>query len=1163
MAEKVLGVFTIHNPPVGSVYSADDAIYVYWDDVLEQILVKKNNVAYTGGGDIGNRGENYNFNYGISSYENDRFAIAVYSFCDGADLNWFRMDMIAPVFPYFARVVTVDSPVCIPGGPVCDIIFSGPAQITHATNLTGNNGEITVSAISSNGTVKYGLTDFDYATEGQLSGTLDGLAPATYTVYAKDANGCTAINTITILYRPAYGEHYQVPWDDVHENRDARVRIYEREYLGDVVELPKSGGEVFKRRKPKQEAAFNDKFFPVHPTTAQLNLLSRVDLQFLPLFTQDPKRYLCVLEYNDGAGWVADGSWFIAPSLFNEKYAAPPYYSSFELTDNVKFLQETPFTDINGNLLNGVLKLIEVISFVLKRTGLDLNIRSGLNIFEENHNTGASDDPLDQTYIDIACYREDIEPFSCWDVLSEILKPFGARVFQDENMWIIEEVDRAQDGYAYRIFDPSGNYVSNGTVDPVKDIVPSGQVGPSFAGGGHNLEIIPAYGKITITSKLNYTGAMVAGGFEKSDLINPDSETFLDSSGVFTSEEGFKDWSLRMIDIDGVSFGRIQDDNRSVGAFFYNHSLNSYGGNLRDAYIESAEKPFQYGSDDLLRIAFEHSSPAPAEFEFMVIRAAIKLGTQYLQEDLSWHTDEHILRIYAKPGTSGVQAPVRRQSRSGENAPLDELRSSPSKNTTALQKFEVTAPLPSTSVDVDTTIQMRIYFYAPLFYDYGSPATSEVPSTGTDGKTDLKALDTVGIDFNYSVDVRRHRGFGLFVGYERHFLILRVDDSSEDDPRIIRPDDFHATDNPKIWYLVKSIIENATTASNGRGKTVKFLIDNVSVDSLPNGQEPPEEKVIEYQISKYINEDLAIELYNGDLPEISNGKNIYNNYFRLSDGTPTAVWARSGVTEQNTIQGILLNVLASNHSAPTIRLYGGFVHKFGRIKIGDYLRLTRDGSNLVLLNTGFETNLNSWTQAGAGEAFVWSADNSGSAQVSLSGAEDSQKISQAVSHLGGFIEIVTNIQAVPASGNTREDNLYVIFYSGGAIIHQERLKTFAVGETTGDHVITHKAFIPSSWDRIGFLFKNITGDGDCVYNVGDFSADGVDILDVFQIADYESMDKSNLYQLELIQISKPYLSLAGIDTGGTGQTDNTGVGLLLEDGSGFILNETGDNILLE
>jgi hypothetical protein len=149
MAEKVLAVFTIHNPPVGSVYSANDSIYVYWDDVLEQILVKKNNVAYTGGGDIGNRGENYNFNYGISSYQDDIFAVAVYSFCDGDDLHWFRMNMVPANFPYFAEVVTVDSPVCVaPGGPVCDMIFNGPPTIVHATNLVGDNGSITVEAIS-------------------------------------------------------------------------------------------------------------------------------------------------------------------------------------------------------------------------------------------------------------------------------------------------------------------------------------------------------------------------------------------------------------------------------------------------------------------------------------------------------------------------------------------------------------------------------------------------------------------------------------------------------------------------------------------------------------------------------------------------------------------------------------------------------------------------------------------------------------------------------------------------------------------------------------------------------------------------------------------------------------------------------------------------------
>lgn len=1144
---------------------AGDVLGVFWDSVAETILVKKNGVETVVAAGLDQLNTSYRYINGVSSYDSS-YAIAAYSFCDGTDLMWFRALKSFASYPYFALQTTTDSPVCDSGGgAVCNIQFRGEPIVVHSSSISGGNGSITVSAITDNGLAKYSLSDVVYSA-CQSSGFFDNLSPGTYTVYAKDFNQCTATITITILYKPDYNEHYRFTWNDIHNQRTSRVRLYERDYVGDVVEITKYAAETFTVKKPKQEDAFNDKFFPLHPTSAILSLLSQVDYQYLPLFTQDNKRFLAVYEVDEGAGFAPQGSWFIVPSVFQESFTAAPYYSNFQLSDNLRSLQTTDFSDINGNLLNGSLKLIEVLAFILKRTGLELGIRSGINIFEENHDTGAADDPLDQTYIDVACYRDDTEPFSCWDVMEAILKPFGARLFQDENVWKIEEVDRAQDGYNYRLFDASGAYVSNGSVDPVIDIVPSGGIGPSFSKRDQNLEIIPAYGKIKITALLNYTGAIVAGGFEKNDLLNPDSEVFEQSSGVFASEEGFKDWTLRLNGTEGVSFGRAQLDKRSAGAFYYNDS--SWAGNLRESYIESAVKNYQYGPGDTLRLSFDHSSLSSSEnYQFMVVRFALNIGGYYLQEDLSWALSEHIFRAYPNPSGAAVDTiEVRRTTRGADrlfNRETIRERSVRKHSPTSgpsFQQFDLSAKAPDTDVVVDSTIQLRIYFYASKFYDFGLPPFNGAGSA--DGLEDLKDFPTAGLNYDYMLDIRREVAFFSSI-ILRVFYSLRVSlqlFSSDDDMDIVRPDDYNASTNPKQWFLLGTIIENPDRQSNNAHAN-KFYLDNVNIDSLPNGQQPPTEKVLEHEISKYINEDFEVDLFNFDLPtDISNGKNIYNNYFRLSDGTPTSKWTRSGETELKSLQEILLSTLASNYSAPTFRLTGSFVNKFGRVKIGDYLRLTKSGSDISLLNPEFDFSLANWEQDGSGEAFIWTSDNGGSAEVSLTGSQNSDKIFQAVNHSGGFIEITVNIHAVPSVGNTREDNLYVLFYSGNSIIHQERLKTFIVGESEGDYEISHKAFIPSVWDRIGFFFKRVTGSGECTYQVVDFTPDGVDIVDVFQIADYSMTEVQNMYFFELLQISKPYLSMEGIDTGGTGQLQTAA--LLLEDG-GYLLQEDGGKILLE
>lgn len=1125
MATFRLAVITIVDP-VDPSFLAGDEVLVMWDGSTSAIIVTKNGSPFTTpGATLGQPDTNYRIVIGVSSYEGE-YAISGYSFCSGTDLHWFRMITIFPEYPFFTKQITTNSPVCaVGGGAVCDIHFIGSPTITHASNLTDPDGQIIVEATSSNGTVKYGLTNFNYATGGQVSGTFTNLAHGIYTVYAKDANDCTTTKEFKVLFQADYSEHYRFSWGSAQTDRYSRVRIYEREYVGDLAEVDHGDESPFRLIKPKQEG-INDKFFPIHPTSAVLSLMSEVDYQFLPLFTQDNKRYKAVYEVNEGLDFVETWQGFFDPNVYREDFESTPYTVEFQISDNVKTLEKELYTDDLGQLLNGSQKLIKVIAHVMKKTGLSLQIRSGINIFAVQHNTAATDDPLDQTYVDIACYRREGEPFTCWEVLEAILKPFGARIYQCNNQWQIEEIDRAVASYAYRVFDADGVYLSNGTFNPIIDIKGSSyQDRAAMVDEDHSMEIIPAYGKITITTQLNYVGSLIAGSFEKSDLLSPESEEENANTGVFVSEEGFKDWTLRQPPgISGVSFGRsvvLDEDKRfsfsrlrdaetavreefgrSVGTFHYSRA--AWSGNLRDAYIESAAKPFQFAPGSEIKFSFEYSTPNTSrDMEFMVIRYAIKLGSNWLQPDLSWGATEAILRKYPKPSTN-------------------------------LQKIEFVAPCPSVNAVTDSTIQVRIYNYAVDFYDYGLPTKTSSPLDGTEGYTGLDGLVTAGIKYDYRLDIRQHSGF--LAAAIRGFFELRISDAAEDIPGgIIRAGDFNAISNPKIFYLINSIFWD----DDFNGGTRKFHIDNVSVDSLLNGQPAPETETRELQISKYVNENLEVTLYNADRATVVNAKNMYNNHFRLSDGTPTTIWQRSGITEFLPLKNILLKVLGSNHSAPTFRITGSFVNEFSRIGINNYLRLTKPGSSLSLSNTEFTTGLTGWIQAGAGTAFTWTADNAGSAQVVLSGAISSQKFYQEVSHKGGYIQISAEIGLIPGAANDREDILWTVFFRGSSIVHTEKLKTFTAPSLSLTQTITHTAFAPGHVTGIGFFFQNINGSSSCTYQVTKFLPLGTDIQEVYQISDYQFNDRHDEYILELMQISKTYISLSGIESGGTNQGGGT------------------------
>lgn len=1105
---KILLQYDMSTPPAGSV------IECFWNSGTNSIEVEVNGTPSTSVDEIGERGLHWQAIAGVSSQQGSEL-ISAYSFCTGTTLTYFGLSVTYPAFPYAAKKTQLNSPVCeVAGGPVCDIHFNGAPVLTHSPYLSLPSGQAIVSASSSNGTVKYGAYDFDYASDGQTSGIFNGLYVGPHTIYAKDANGCTAKIQITILYKPAPAERFNFSFRDERDQRTTTVKIYDREYIGDVVYLDKADATPVMSKKPKPDGSVNNKFYPVNPTKEYINFKSQVNFEFLVLYTYDNKRFLVVKEIDGEPMW----SGYVVPSAYKEDYIHPPYTSEIAVADNVETLKTEKFEDEESNLLTGRLKVIEIIALIMKKTGLELDIQCGINIFEENHSTGVTDDPLDQTYMNLECYRtrntvqtstgenvEVEEAFSCWDVLVALLTPFGARIFQENNRWIIEEVNAAPAGYAYRLFDKDGVYSDHGTVDPIVD--KSTEDGYRFLDQGHTLDVVPAYGKISVVSKLNYVGSIVAGGFEKTDLLSPSAEVFNKSTSVFLSEDGFKDWTLRLNGTQGVNFGRAVVNGKSVGVFYVN--VDSFSGNVREAYVESAAKPLQYGPGSSIKIKFKYQTGV-YDYEFAIIRLAVKLGADWLQPDNSWGPSESIYRVYPKP--------------SGD-----------------FQTMELEVPSPDTDVNVDTTIQIRIYYYAGLFFDFGIPATSQYPA-GVDGQSDFYDFPTIDIGENgvdYRTDVRLDDS--PFGNTYRAFYELRIGAPASDFPNIVIPNDFDSSTNRKFWYLLsmKSASDAAATGRT-RGLSVKFLLDDVEAVTLINGQDPPSTETIEFAVSKYINELLEVELYNFDVPtDIVNAKNMYNNFFTLEDGTPTGVWARSGVDEANSLQEILLKVLGINHSAPSFRVSGSFYSKNLVITRDKYFRIKKKGSGLVIKNTDFATDMNGWDHLGGGTPFAWNAANGGSAEVTLVGAINSEVIAQDVVHNGGHIQITINVQCNSIIG-PREDNLHVLMWKDGKIIHTERIHTFQNDE--GDFNFIYKAFVAASIDRIGFMLQYKSGDGQCVYDFGDLQPEGIDVIENYQISDYSFDNRMNRYTFELTQIGAGYISLVGIDSGGTGQDDGSNTG---------------------
>src|SRR5690606_16053582 len=156
MLQVILITIKIITPVSGSDFSEGDVVQVVYNPSTGDISVLLNDSPYAGGsgssiGAVGSfEGVEGTFQIisGVTPYQSG-YAISGYSRCDEGDLIWFRMPIVLPAFPYMEQVTTVDSPVC-GVGQACDIHFTGPLQLTHATTLTGNDGQVVAVAFSSN-----------------------------------------------------------------------------------------------------------------------------------------------------------------------------------------------------------------------------------------------------------------------------------------------------------------------------------------------------------------------------------------------------------------------------------------------------------------------------------------------------------------------------------------------------------------------------------------------------------------------------------------------------------------------------------------------------------------------------------------------------------------------------------------------------------------------------------------------------------------------------------------------------------------------------------------------------------------------------------------------------------------------------------------------------
>lgn len=912
--------FTGTNPH--GEYVAGDELEFYFDDTTVQnpsnssdgITVYKNDVLITSGADI---------NVGTYSYFSES-NLATYGVCVGTSLaNHSRLSM---AFPYLSVIYFSDYPACAVSPPTCDLVVVGVPQITSATGELIADGEVIVTASSSN-TIQYKLnSDFTYndGSGHQSSGTFTGLLPGQYRIYMRDSVNCGTNVLVTIGFSNDYGPLYRLEYDDP-VGGVTKIDIAQRDYSGSVTEV--KGANIGFERSLKGEGS-QDKFESILATKAIVNLSSETNFAFSGLYSNSPEEFR-IYFYKDS---VLKGVYKVLPQQYSEEYKAAPYYVSVVGTDGLPGLKDYVFLQDDGQRFNGDMKAIELIAYILKKTRLNLSIRCAINLYATGMDTTDADDPLDQAYVDCDTYYiNETEPTLDY-VLRQILEPFGASIVQENAVWNIVRIEEKRAEYDYREFDVDGQYVSNSSYDPRLSVSPVGSEGFHFSDRDHFMQLCPGYGKIRVFYKLGLRENILENGdfrlTSAYDSVNNQYYFNLDTYGFQLVSPNYPLQS---------TWESVGDNNVAWKIEGNSNIVSGYG----DAYIQSDAYTIKMGVANSLKIELKFklppaiayngfSAPVSIGIPYQKVRVRVKYGSYYLQNNGTWTTDDNTMIIYA----------------------------------TEFDKFitqEFIAPNPDSGAVNGYSFDIRLYHSYVYHAEY----------TTFDGLRDKDTYDEVEGEAILPIGTRSEvSALGAFEYI--YFYELEENTDTPSEPLIIRPDDYNASTNPVQWVLKASVLKNYYT-----NFASPFWVDFIKVGFLTSGSapvdtilrdinaEPRNTAILEKEVTHGSYQSLITTIPQWDFgigkltassgatltlltTNVLSADLLYAGYFRNSTGDGWTTWTRDGISESSSLHAILLQQYAAQYKRSWRKLTGSFYSQSKYFTFLDVLKVVNDSNRLYL-----------------------------------------------------------------------------------------------------------------------------------------------------------------------------------------------------------------------
>ena len=176
-------------------------------------------------------------------------------------------------------------------------------------------------------------------------------------------------------------DFYDVQTEAIHYE----LNIYDRDaYAGAVIELDLSDEPVLLRY-----GGNGDLFAGKRGSELTINILAELDDDFDWIKTSDSTKYKVEFKRDTVAIWYG----YILPGSVVEDFA-PFRILSIIATDRLGLLGDVPYLDeASGYPVEDYESMLVSLIRILNGTGIALNVRSSVNLFDTTMSVGATDDP--------------------------------------------------------------------------------------------------------------------------------------------------------------------------------------------------------------------------------------------------------------------------------------------------------------------------------------------------------------------------------------------------------------------------------------------------------------------------------------------------------------------------------------------------------------------------------------------------------------------------------------------------------------------------------------------------------------------------------------------------------------------------------------------------